>query len=112
MDGISLEPFLRPIEDVTSRSHDNLNPDSLRGYLEKNGWTVQTWQDPAGTHHPPHQHPYSHRVYVESGTIEFRVQNDRFRLQPGDTLDLPARVEHSATVPKTSPVSYWLLQSS
>jgi len=107
-----MESFIRPIENVSSRSHENVNPDTLHDYLEENGWSVQTWQDPAGADHPPHDHPYSHRVYVENGTIEFEVRNRTYRLGPGDTLDLPARVEHSATVPQSSSVTYWLLQPS
>lgn len=99
------------IDDVVYRSNCVDAPDeSLRERLRNQGCTVRSWTDRPDTHHPSHDHPYSHRVLCVAGWIEFTAQGERYRLEPGDALDLPEGVPHSAISSPDGPTEYWLLQ--
>lgn len=41
-----------------------------------------------------HHHPHVQSTYVRSGVFEFTVGDDRYRLEPGDSLMIPSNVEH------------------
>lgn len=99
------------IEDVVFRSGCVDRPaDSLRERLRRQGCSVRSWTDRPDTRHPPHEHPYSHRVLCVSGWIEFTVKGDTYRLEPGNALDLPGGVTHSAVTCSDESTEYWLLQ--
>jgi len=49
-----------------------------------------------GTELPRHSHPHEQISYVLSGELEMRVGGQRYYLRPGDSLLLPAGMEHSA----------------
>lgn len=101
------------IEDVVYRPGCVKEPDgSLRARLEGKDWSVRSWTDRPATNHSPHDHPYSHRALCVSGWIEFTAAGDTYRLEPGDALDLPEGVTHSARTSPDEPTTYWLLQSS
>lgn len=105
--------LIEPIEDVRYRSDVcSVRSPELRQWIRDQSWTCRTWTDAPSTDHPPHDHPYAHRVLCVSGWIEFTVENRTHRLMPGDTLDLPSGVTHSATTHPEEPTEYWLLQPS
>lgn len=100
----------QPVTDVKFCSdwlHDEVTD---RNSAESNGWRVKEWNDSPGAHHPVHDHPYDHRVVVLSGEMEFTVDGETYRVQPGDALDLPARVEHRARADSREGCRYWQLQ--
>ncbi len=103
--------LVEPIEDVRYQSGvcDEVGSELYAG-IQNQDWGCQTWTDAPSTDHPPHDHPYSHRVLCASGWIEFTVENNTYRLTPGDAIDLPAGVTHSATTDPNSSTEYWLLR--
>lgn len=105
------EALLDPIDDVVYRPDCVQGSfDGLREYLQNQNWSIRGWTDAPNTTHPPHDHPYAHRVLAVSGWIEFSVGRDTYRLTPGDALDLPRRVQHGAVTSPEGPTEYWLLQ--
>src|SRR5882757_1554102 len=63
------------------------------------------WVEP---HHPPvptDQHPFDQTVFVFSGTLELILdKHDRYVLEAGDFLYIPANVPHDAKVLGDEPV--------
>lgn len=102
-----------PIDGVvyTSRTLDRVNSE-FSTKIKNLGWSCQKWTDSPATEHPPHEHPYAHRVLAVSGWIEFTVNDSDYQLTPGDTLDLPENVTHSAVTAPDSATEYWLLRSN
>jgi quercetin dioxygenase-like cupin family protein len=49
-----------------------------------------------GTELPKHSHPHEQISYVLSGQLEMQVGDERYLLQPGDSLLLPGGMVHSA----------------
>lgn len=101
-----------PITDVHYHESSVEDFSRVRSHLEGDDWSVQTWTDPPGAYHSPHDHPYSHRVLCRTGWIEFTVDGESYRLAPGDTLDLPRKVTHEATSNPDVPTEYWLLRKN
>jgi quercetin dioxygenase-like cupin family protein len=48
--------------------------------------------------YPPHDHPYHKVLYVLFGSITFGVGGQTLTLGPGDRLDLPPGIVHTAEV--------------
>jgi quercetin dioxygenase-like cupin family protein len=58
----------------------------------------QRWSNGPGDTYPAHRHGYRKVLFCVSGSITFHTAEADRELLPGDRLDLPAGVEHSATV--------------
>lgn len=68
----------------------------LRRHLEAEGYEVTVWRDPADRRYDPHRHGDDERLQVLRGRIVLRVDGRDFPLGPGDGLELPRGVVHSA----------------
>ncbi len=105
------QQLLDPIESVRYRpSLVSRVEVSLKQWVRDRGWTCDVWQDPPGAYHSPHDHPYSHRVLLESGGMVFTVDGETYEMEPGDGLDLPRNVTHEARAGSDRPARYWLLR--
>lgn len=103
--------LVEPIERVTYRDSTVESVDAtLKAWIQKQGWSCQVWEDPPGAYHSPHDHSYSHRVLLEVGRMDFTVESTTYRLESGDTLDLPRRVTHEARAHPEQASRYWLLR--
>ena len=60
--------------------------------------TPETWSNRAGYSYAEHSHPYHKVLYCVAGSITFHTDSGDVELQPGDRLDLPPGIPHSATV--------------
>ncbi len=99
-----------PVEEVRTISNWLREPAEDRKQARERGWVVKEWNDSPGAYHPPHDHPYDHRVVVVEGSMEFIVEAETFRLGKGDALDLPAGVPHEANSDPERGCRYWQLQ--
>jgi quercetin dioxygenase-like cupin family protein len=70
----------------------------VQALLAEEGLEAFRWGNAAGEVYPPHMHGYDKVIYVVEGSIAFGLPEGRASLQAGDRLDLPAGVEHSASV--------------
>lgn len=106
------ESLNEPLLDVDYHPDCVSDPEDLRiEDLNEAGWDCRSWTDSPSTVHSPHDHPYSHRVLCVSGWIEFSVDGETYRLEPGDALDLPEGVTHSAVTCPEESTEYWLLRA-
>jgi quercetin dioxygenase-like cupin family protein len=80
----------------------------LREKLEAEGFDVFSWSDSPGAVYSDHSHPHDEYIVVASGRIVFVVDNQRFPLEAGDALDLPANTVHAAKNEDSRPVSYFI----
>jgi len=72
----------------------------LRHRMESEGLTPYAWSNGPGDRYAAHTHSYHKVIYCVQGTIRFYLPdyNAALELRPGDRLDLPAEVRHSAVV--------------
>lgn len=60
--------------------------------------SARTWSNGPGDTYGWHSHPYHKVLICLSGSIRFHLRDGEIALGAGDRLDLPAGVEHAATV--------------
>jgi quercetin dioxygenase-like cupin family protein len=53
---------------------------------------------------PAHSHPYEQTGTLLSGKLNFRIDNDWFLAEPGDSWSIPENVEHEVEVIEDSVV--------
>jgi mannose-6-phosphate isomerase-like protein (cupin superfamily) len=68
----------------------------LRDLLEREGWEVHVWRDPADRVYAEHHHDDDETLWVMRGSLVFSVAGDEIALGPGDRLELPAATVHRA----------------
>jgi quercetin dioxygenase-like cupin family protein len=68
--------------------------------LQAEGLDPGAWSNGPGERYAPHAHAYDKVIVVASGSIDFDLpaRGERIGLATGDRLELPAGVEHDATV--------------
>jgi quercetin dioxygenase-like cupin family protein len=68
--------------------------------LQAEGLDPGAWSNGPGERYAPHAHAYDKVIVVASGSIVFGLtaRGDQIGLATGDRLELPAGVEHDATV--------------
>jgi len=71
----------------------------LEALLQRDGLSGRWWSNAPGDRYGAHSHPYHKLLYCARGSIGFQMEDgQRFDLSPGDRLDIPPRVTHSAVV--------------
>ncbi|MBX7236670.1 MAG: hypothetical protein K1X65_19980 [Caldilineales bacterium] len=72
----------------------------LRAQMRSEGLSPYTWSNGPNFVYSPHSHSYTKILYVVRGSITFHLpaSNEEVVMQPGDRLNLSARVVHAATV--------------
>ena len=73
---------------------------ALRSAMEAEGLNPYAWGNGPGDRYAAHTHSYHKVIYCVQGSIRFYLPdlNGACELRPGDRLDLPAQVRHSAVV--------------
>ena len=72
--------------------------EELRELLEEQQLKVYHWKSGPEEVFGPHTHSYHKVLYVLKGNInfEFSTRHERFKLKPGDRLDIPGGLRHNA----------------
>lgn len=72
----------------------------VRRLLEAEGLQPYRWSNAPGDVYGVHSHSYHKVIYVVSGSIRFDLpeHDQQVTLHPGDRLELPPDVAHSAIV--------------
>lgn len=86
------------MDDVVVRQTGGGSPAAMERALREEGWAPFRWGNTPGYHYAPHRHDYDSVIVCVTGSITFEVAGDAMELHPGDRIDLPAGVEHAATV--------------
>lgn len=74
--------------------------------LSIEGYKSFQWYDVPGVDYPNHSHEYDECLWVLKGELILNIDGIQYNLQPGDRLYLPARIHHTAQVPKKRSVTY------
>jgi quercetin dioxygenase-like cupin family protein len=79
---------------------DEPTEEHLRETLEQPDATIFRWSNQPEDVYPAHTHGYHKIVFVLEGSIkfDFPVRHKTLNLNPGDRLELPAGIRHSAVV--------------
>lgn len=90
-----------------TRWAESRRPDeqTLRAVLSAESLAPYAWGNPPGDRYPAHAHTYHKIVYCLEGSISFDLGDGKtVDLSPGDRLDLPGGLVHSARVGPTGVV--------
>jgi len=73
---------------------------ALEALLRDSGLRPNWWSNGPGDRYGAHSHPYHKVLYCARGSIRFDLpaSGESFDLCPGDRLDMPSGVSHSAVV--------------
>lgn len=77
---------------------------ALRARLEQHGYRVSRYVYEPGTFFPEHTHDVDKIDAVVSGRFRIRMGDEAVVLEPGDWLEVPRGVVHSAEVIGADPV--------
>ena len=72
--------------------------------LEERGYSVSRHVYPPGTRFPPHTHDVDKIDAVVSGRFRVALEGEDVVLGPGDAVEVPRGVEHTAEVVGDEPV--------
>jgi quercetin dioxygenase-like cupin family protein len=74
--------------------------EDLRRKFDAEGLSPYAWSNGPGDTYAVHSHSYQKVIYCARGSIRFLLPelNVSVELKPGDRLDLPPGVQHSAIV--------------
>jgi quercetin dioxygenase-like cupin family protein len=86
------------VDEVRVRQTEGESAAAMEAALGGEGLAPFRWSNAAGYHYAPHDHDYDSVIICTAGTITFHVEGRDLELRPGDRLDLPAGVQHAATV--------------
>jgi quercetin dioxygenase-like cupin family protein len=86
------------VEKVRVQRGEGRSPAAMEVALREEGLAPSRWSNTAGYHYAPHDHDYDSVIVCTAGSITFHVEGHDMELRPGDRVDLPAGVEHAATV--------------
>lgn len=91
------------IDDVHTTRWDGVAPPTEADLLHRfaaEGLQPYRWSNAPGDVYAAHTHSYHKVIYVVQGTITFGLPEpgEQVTLHAGDRLDLPASVQHNATV--------------
>ncbi len=81
-----------------------LSEAALRAKLELPGYSVSRYVYPPGTYFPDHTHNVDKMDAVLSGTFRVATHDGTVDLGPGDAIEVPRGVVHSAEVIGSEPV--------
>jgi len=72
--------------------------EALEAVFRRDGLSPSWWSNRRGYSYSTHSHRYHKVLYCAQGSIRFRAQpaGHTYDLLPGDRLDIPADVPHSA----------------
>jgi|ERR1043166_1027875 quercetin dioxygenase-like cupin family protein len=71
---------------------------ALRRKLERSGYAVSCYTYAPGTHFPEHTHGVDKVDAVVSGRFRLEIEGESVVLGPGEWIDVPRGVPHTATV--------------
>jgi quercetin dioxygenase-like cupin family protein len=74
--------------------------EQLEAVMREAGLSPHWWSNGPGYRYAAHSHPYHKVLYCARGSIQFRIEpgGNVYHLRPGDRLDIPPGVSHSADV--------------
>ena len=72
----------------------------LDAILRQDNLSPSWWSNGPGDRYGAHSHSYSKVLFCAEGSITFRIETEGadYTLQPGDRLDIPRGISHSAVV--------------
>ena len=81
-----------------------LNEANMRRRLQDEGYRVSRYQYPPGTFFSEHTHDIDKKDTVLAGRLEIGTDQGTVILEPGDMIEIPAGVAHTAEVIGTETV--------
>jgi quercetin dioxygenase-like cupin family protein len=95
-------PEQGPVDAVlVTRAQGETTEKDIAARFESEGLSAHRWGNGPRYRYEVHSHPYHKVLYCIYGTITFHTPSGDVVLGPGDRLDLPAAVDHAATVGDT-----------
>jgi quercetin dioxygenase-like cupin family protein len=97
---------------IDKQKYDCRDESELERKLEREGFSIFNWSDRPGAYYSPHSHGHDEFIIVYKGSITFIIQGSKYKLEPGDLLNLPAGTVHEAVNDTREPVHYFICTRS
>ena len=88
-----------------SKHYESAEEELLRLFEAKH-ITAEQWELETGNQVEAHNHEYDTTFWCAEGSVIFTVDGNRYSLQPGDALDVPAGITFEATAGISGCVCY------
>jgi unsaturated pyranuronate lyase len=95
-------PVIAGFDQLASVPEEQITDKIRRRVVSGQQGTMVYWKIKAGAHAGAHKHPHEQFVWMVSGTMEFRIGNEKRTMKPGDVAVIPGGVEHEGYFPEDS----------
>ena len=97
-------PVLKGYGSLKAIAEERVTDKITRRVLAGDKAMIVWWTMQAGAHAGAHKHPHEQFGWMVSGTMEFRIGNEKRTMKPGDVAVIPGGVEHEAWFPEDTEV--------
>src|SRR5262249_10151190 len=95
-------PVIAGFDKLASVPEEQITDKIGRRVVSGKQGTMVYWRIKAGAHAAAHKHPHEQFVWMVTGTMEFRIGNEKRTMKPGDVAVIPGGVEHEGYFPEDS----------
>ena len=81
-----------------AKAYEGLSEDQIRVEMSKHGYNPRRVEEPANAVYDPHKNATDLLLVYLEGSADVRVGQDEYHCTPGDRLQIPGNIEHSARV--------------
>jgi quercetin dioxygenase-like cupin family protein len=95
-------PVITGFDKLASVPEEQITEKIRRRVISGKQGTMVCWRIKAGARAAAHKHPHEQFVWMITGTMEFRIDDEKRTMKPGDVAVIPGGVEHEAYFPDDS----------
>jgi quercetin dioxygenase-like cupin family protein len=97
-------PVIAGFGKLASVTEERITDKIRRRVVSGKQGTMVYWKMKAGAHAAAHKHPHEQFVWMIKGTMDFRIGNEKRKMQPGDVAVVAGGVEHEGYFPEDTEV--------
>jgi quercetin dioxygenase-like cupin family protein len=97
-------PVITGFDKLASVPEEQITEKIRRRVVSGKQGTMVCWKIKAGARANAHKHPHEQFVWMVTGTMELRIDNEKRAMKAGDVAVIPGGVEHEAYFPEDSEV--------
>jgi quercetin dioxygenase-like cupin family protein len=97
-------PVIAGFGKLASVTEERITDKIRRRVVSGKQGTMVYWKMKAGAHAAAHKHPHEQFVWMIKGTMDFRIGNEKRKMQSGDVAVVAGGVEHEGYFPEDTEV--------
>lgn len=97
-------PVIAGFDKLESVPEEEITDKIRRRVVSGRQGTLVYWRMKAGAQAAAHRHPHEQIVWMITGSMDFRIGNEKRTMTAGDVAVIPAGVEHEGYFPEDTDV--------